>query len=76
MRLLSRPNRRIGDTVYKTWYISLRVKTVDELGWAWGQELEVTVDGNALTIRPRNQSRNESAARQTGEVEKNAASTR
>ena len=36
MRLLSRPNRRIGDTVYKTWYISLRVKTVDELGWAWG----------------------------------------
>ena len=32
MRLLSRPNRRIGDKVYRTWYISLHIETVDELG--------------------------------------------
>ena len=69
MRLLSKLNRRIGDKVYRTWYIPLSTKTIDKLGWPWGQELDVEVDENALIIRPRGLPRNAPAARQTGKSE-------
>ncbi len=69
MRLLTRPTRRIKGKVYKTWYVTLRIKTVDELGWSWGQYLDTEVNGDALIIRPRSQPQNASAMVQTDETE-------
>ena len=76
MKLLSRPNRRIGDRVYKTWYISLRIDTVDELGWPWGQELDAEVDGNVLILRPRNPPQSAPASGRARKTEKTAVNTR
>ena len=76
MKLLSRPNHRIGDKVYRTGYISLRIDTVDELGWPWGQELDAEVDGNVLILRPRSLSQNAPAPRKARKTEKTAINTR
>ena len=55
MKLQSPLNRRIGETVYRKWYIHLRNKDVTELGWERGQELAYTLSGDTLIIRPGNQ---------------------
>ncbi len=55
MKLQSQLNRRIGETVYRKWYIHLRNKDVAELGWERGQKLDYTLSGDILIIRPGNQ---------------------
>ena len=40
MKLQSQLNRRIGETVYRKWYIHLRNKDVAELGWEMGKGAE------------------------------------
>lgn len=52
MRLRDRLNRRVGDRVYRKWYLDIPVADVERLGWSRGQDLRARVDGNILVIEP------------------------
>ncbi|HEV8050203.1 MAG TPA: hypothetical protein VGP88_06375 [Thermoplasmata archaeon] len=52
MRLHKVVNRKYQGTVYYRWVLSVPPKSVRELGWVDGQELEVTVRGSVLSISP------------------------
>jgi hypothetical protein len=52
MRLHKVINREIEGTVYYRWVLSVPPSDVKDLGWVDGQELETTVNGTTLTIRP------------------------
>jgi antitoxin component of MazEF toxin-antitoxin module len=52
MRLHKVVNRVYGGTTYYRWVVSLPPKTVRELGWTDGQELEAVVRGGALWVQP------------------------
>ena len=52
MKLRSRLNRRVGDRVYRKWYLDIPVAAVEQLGWSRGQELRARVDGDRLVIAP------------------------
>jgi hypothetical protein len=52
MRLHKVINREVEETVYYRWVLSIPPNDVKELGWVDGQELETTVEGTRLSIRP------------------------
>ena len=52
MRLRDKLNRRVGDRVYRKWYLSLSNADVERLGWERGQELKTRISGNRLVIEP------------------------
>ncbi len=43
-----------GKTQYK-YVIVIPNETVEELGWEGGEELDNSVKGNSLTLKPRNE---------------------
>lgn len=50
MRLRDKLNRRIGDRVYRKWYLSISNADVKRLGWSRGQELRVRISGGKMVI--------------------------
>lgn len=52
MRLRDKLNRRVGDRVYRKWYLSLPNAEVERLGWSLGQDLRLRVSGDRLVIEP------------------------
>jgi antitoxin component of MazEF toxin-antitoxin module len=52
MRLHKAVNRVYHGKVYYRWLVSVPPKNLRELGWADGQELEASVSGSSLWIRP------------------------
>lgn len=52
MRLSDRLNRRVGDRVYRKWYLNLSSADVELLGWSRGQHLRTRVSGGRLVIEP------------------------
>jgi antitoxin component of MazEF toxin-antitoxin module len=52
MRLHKVINREVEGVVYYRWVLSIPPKDVKDLGWVDGQELETTVTGTALSVRP------------------------
>ncbi len=52
MRLHKVINRVHEGTVYYRWVLSVPPKSVRELGWVDGQELEAVVSGTRLWVQP------------------------
>ena len=52
MKLRDRLNRRVGDRVYRKWYLDLPIAEVERLGWSRGQDLKLRVSGDRLVIEP------------------------
>ena len=50
MRLRDKLNRRVGDRVYRKWYLSISNADVKQLGWSRGQELRVRISGGKMVI--------------------------
>ena len=53
MRIHKVVNRVYEGTTYYRWVVSVSPKSVRELGWVDGQELETTVRGSVLSIAPK-----------------------
>lgn len=51
VQLQKNVNRRVGDTTYYSWRVTLPSEKVEELGWEEGTELEATVEGDALLLQ-------------------------
>jgi hypothetical protein len=52
MRLHKVINRVLEGTVYYRWVLSIPPKSIRELGWVDGQELEAVVSGSRLWVQP------------------------
>jgi antitoxin component of MazEF toxin-antitoxin module len=52
MRLHKVVNRVYEGTTYYRWVLSIPPKSVRELGWVDGQELQASVRGTALLVEP------------------------
>lgn len=52
MKLRDKLNRRVGGREYRKWYLSLPNAYVERLGWTYGQDLKVEIDGSNLLIKP------------------------
>lgn len=56
MRLHKVVNRVYEGTVYYRWVLSVPPKSVRELGWVDGQELQASVRGASLVVEPARRS--------------------
>ncbi len=51
MKLQTRSNRKVGDKEYVKWYVDIPTEKIKETGWKAGEELEVDIKGDKLTIK-------------------------
>lgn len=54
MKLQKQLSRKVGDKEYPKYMVVIPPKKVEELGWKEGTELEPKVNGEKLTIFPKN----------------------
>jgi len=51
MKLQKQLSRKVGTTEYAKWVIVIPPENIKEMGWKEGQELEVEIKDNKLTIK-------------------------
>jgi len=53
MKLQKQLSRKVGDTNYAKYVITIPPKTIKRLGWKPGQELEIIPKGKKAEIKPK-----------------------
>jgi bifunctional DNA-binding transcriptional regulator/antitoxin component of YhaV-PrlF toxin-antitoxin module len=53
MKLQKQLSRKVGRQKYPKFVVTISPKTVKELGWKPGQELEIEVRGKEAKIKPK-----------------------
>lgn len=53
MKLQKQLSRKVGNTEYAKWVLVVPPTTIEELGWKEGQELEVEIKDNKLSIKKK-----------------------
>jgi len=53
MKLQKHLSRKIGNTVYSKWVITIPPKKIKEASWREGEEFEATVKGRTLILKPK-----------------------
>jgi hypothetical protein len=58
MKLQEQMSRKVKGKTYPKYVLTISPKNIDELGWQKGTELEVCIEGNKLTVRPKEEKKN------------------
>jgi hypothetical protein len=53
MKLQKRFNRKVGDTEYAKWMITIPPDEITRLGWKEGIDLEVDIKDGKLVLKPK-----------------------
>lgn len=53
LKLQSRVNRRVGKKEYRKWYVDIPPNKIEEIGWSEGDELDIKIKRNELTLKPQ-----------------------